>query len=243
MKNYTFLESVEENFYRRIIFCLQKVFDQDLLRYLDEFRMRKTSAVPNFIWDAFWDNLESHMEMKNVRVEEFTRNAWSGDMIIDDDHKFVITVMRENRLAQLKKSKRRTLHYLETFVGVLNREFEAPEHQITLGDLGLYSEEDLIEDFDKLCKGRINVGEGYHHCLLVFQTVKNQLLDARLCILDKHLELCKEVPLNKYIKPDYASILFKEQIEPNKAIGENDPSIPVPYKEESSASLVKLKNI
>jgi len=164
-------------------------------------------------------------------------------MVVDDENKIAYTIMRQKGLKRIKGKKRRSPHYLQTFVRTLNSEFEAKNKQLTFTEIDteIFSQEIYSYDFNNLCSENLKTTQGYRHCLIAFDTRSGQLSDVKAWVLDKDLDVFDELCLNEYIKPDYSKLIevvaSGEKSEVSQA-NSNEGLIKLAGK---SKSIVKLK--
>lgn len=208
MKRELLLQSISNDLKRRIVDCISIALEDDLQRYLSDFRPATTNGVPHQISDFINTNIQKYITSDNVEVIEFTRSGWRGKIIVDRDSRVTYTIMREKRLRQLQREKRERPHYLETIVTILNANFIAPRKQIPLfgNDYSRFNDEVIDSDYYSIFKGQVNQSEGYHHCVILYDTSKGELTEASVSILDRDLDEVSRISLNEFIKPDYSKL-------------------------------------
>lgn len=234
MNKVSISEKIPDDFRRRLVDCINMALQNDLPRYLAEFHPETTNGIPHQIGDWINTNIKKHLTSGNVDIMQFTRYSWKGKIIIDNENKITYSIMRAKRLRQIRRETREKPHYLQTIVSILNEGFEAETKQTTLFDVGFigFDEETLSKDYEAIFDGRIGKGEGYLHCVVAYETEHNEIVDIRICFLDKDLDVIDEVLLNEYIKPDFAKLTSVEPIEPTI----EEEEIP------SSAGLLSLRS-
>ena len=226
---------------RTVVACIKQATDDDVKRYLGEFHPGTTNGLPHQIHDWINGHLRDHITSNKVYTVEIKRASWRGRIIVDEEHKYVYSIMRIDRLKSLRKEKRNNPHYLHTIVGLLNKELEAENKQLTLDEYQYcrFSQDELEDDYTRLFGNKVSPSEGYKHCLILFATPKTELYDVRLCIVDKDLEVVEDKPLIDYIKPDYAELTdvkSKGNISTELEKGTDDNT-----NEQDIKPLVKLK--
>jgi hypothetical protein len=207
MADFSISNKIPENFSRYIVNSIDVALTDDCKRYMQEFHPDTTNGVPNSIHDWINSNLVRFLPPE-IRVFKFNRHSWKSNMVIDDKNKIAYTIMRQKGLKRVKAKKRTTPHYLQTFVSMLNAEFEAKNKQMTLKgmDFEIFSQEIFSKDFNNLCGDNLKATQGYRHCLIAFDTRAGQLSDVKAWVLDKDLAVFDEMCLNEYIKPDYSKL-------------------------------------
>lgn len=208
MKNSLITHKVPDEFKRRLVSCVNKALQDDLPQYLAEFQPDTKNAVPHLIGDWINKNIRTDLASDRVDIKEFTRHSWKGKVIIDRINRMTYTIMREKRLLQVRKEKRDRPHYLQTIVTILNKEFKAPLKQMKFFGEGDYrfDQETLEGDYDSIFSGCLGRDEGFIYCAVVYNTFRGGLYDIKLLFLDKDLDVIEELPLNDYIKPDFAAL-------------------------------------
>lgn len=208
MENTLIKQKVPDDFKRRLVACVNKALQDDLSQYLAEFQPDTKNAVPHLIGDWINKNIRNDLASGQVDIMEFTRYSWKGKVIIDRANRITYTIMRQKRFFQIRKEKRDRPHYLQTIVGVLNRSFTAPVKQMTFFGAGKYRfDKDMLDsDYDSIFCGCLDPSEGFTHCAIVYDTLRGELSDIKILFLDKDLDVIEELPLNEYIKPDFAAL-------------------------------------
>lgn len=217
MCKFSIRDKITENFCRYLVNCIDISLKDDYKRYMEEFHPDTTNGVPKCIHDWINTNLVKYLPL-DYRVFKFNRYGWKSNMVVDDENKIGYTVMRQKGLKRVKSEKKTSPHYLQTFVAILNSEFEVKNKQLMFEELHteLFSQEIYSNDFINLCGENLKSTQGYKHCLIAFDTQGGQLSDVKAWILDKDLEIFDEMCLNEYIKPDYSKLtgaIISENIE------------------------------
>jgi hypothetical protein len=234
-------DKIQEDFSRRVVACVEKALNDDIKRYIAEFQPDTTNGLPHQVHDFINSNLKNSFSTNNMRIVPIKRFGWNGRVLVDEVNKLAFSVMRNNRLKSLMKEHRNNPHYTQTFANALNGNLEAKMKQLSFDDMvgSRFTDEDYMEDYDKLCGININLEEGYHHCLILFETQNGELSDINISLLNKDMGVVEEYSLSKFIKPDYSNLINKEfnngdTLTKEKAIN----VIPLPLK---GKSLVKIK--
>ncbi|ACV63042.1 hypothetical protein Dtox_2225 [Desulfofarcimen acetoxidans DSM 771] len=202
-------DKIPENFCRYIVNCINVALKDDYKRYMQEFHPDTTNGVPKCVHDWINSNLVKYLPPE-YRMFKFNRYSWKSNMVVDDKNKIAYTIMRQTGLKRVKnKNKNRTSpHYLQTFVTILNAEFEARYKQLAFTEFytEIYDQDTFLNDFNSLCGENLKAAQGYRHCLIAFHTQAGQLSDVKAWVLDKDLDVYDEMCLNDYIKPDYSKL-------------------------------------
>ncbi|MBN1057071.1 DUF5986 family protein [Clostridium botulinum] len=239
-----FTDKIDEELRRRIMFCIEKVFSDDIPRYLEEFDLDTKNGIPHQVFDLISGNMKKHLiKNKYLEILNFKRAGWDGRIIIDYTHKIVYSVMRSNRLNKIKKEKRKNPHYSQSIASVLNEEIIIENGQITFGDIcqEYFNYDEYENDFNKIFNGKIKKEDAYKYCVVLFEEKNKELKDAKICLLDKHLDIADEISLYEYIKPDFDALLRDEIVKKNEnnTIEENRKLID--FKPKSLNKIKKIK--
>lgn len=242
MEKFLISGKIPDNFSRYIVNCIDIALSEDCKRYMQEFHPDTTNGVPHCIHDWINGNLVKY-KPNDVKVFKFNRHSWKSNMIIDNSNKIAYTVMRQKGLLRIKKKKRTWPHYLQTFVTILNNEFQAKNKQIMIDGFNsdIFSYEILVDDFKNLCGENLKSTEGYRHCLIAFDTQNGQLSDVKAWILDKDLDIVDELSLNEFIKPDYSNLTNIDTTNENSKLPQdtsNDGLLKFTNK-----SIIKIKDV
>ncbi|MDU6036941.1 MAG: DUF5986 family protein [Clostridium butyricum] len=238
-----FADKTTDEFRRSIMYCIEKVFSDDIPRYLEEFDLDTKNGIPHQVFDLISGNMKKHlMKNKYLEILSFKRAGWDGRIIIDHANKRVYSIMRTNRLNSIKKEKRKSPHYSQSIASILNEEIIIKNGQFSFGDIceECFDYDDYEKDFNKIFNGKIKKEDGYNYCVVLFEEKNKELKDAKICLLDKHLDIADEISLYEYIKPDFEALLrneIAEKIE-NNIVEENGKLI-----EFTPKSLTKIKKI
>ena len=237
------IEKGSQHLVRTVVACIRQATDDDIKRYLAEFRPGTINGLPHQIHDWINGHLRDHIDSNDLYTLEIKRCGWRGRLIIDKTNKIVYSIMRIDRLNTLRKEKRNKPHYLQTIVGVLNTELEANNKQMNLDEYAnlSFSNKELKDDFSQLFGTKITPSEGYKHCLVLFATRNLELYDVRLCVVDRDLDVVEDKSLVEFINPDYSVLTGTNTNYDNKVAYDDSET----NEDNSSAddSLVRLKVI
>ena len=203
------IQNIPESLKRGVVACIRKAIHEDRPQYLAEFRPNTNNALQRLIGDWINTNIHADLASDQIEIHEFTRGfGWKGQIILDRTNHFTYTIIRRQRLSQIRKDKPTHPHYLESIVSVLNKRFVAPEKQMSFvpvqGDR--FDIKTLEDDCDSLLSGCLGHDDDYVHCVIVYEMAEGELSDISVLFLDKHLDVIEEAPLNEFIEPDFAEL-------------------------------------
>ena len=244
MNKFSISDKNPELILRTIVACIKQATEDDAKLYLQTYNPKTTNGLPHQIHDWINTNLDKHINSDKSYTMEIKRSTWRGRIIVDEENQIVYSVMRVDRLKSLRKEKRDKPHYVQTMVGILNSELEPKHKQLTLEEFAeftTFSKETLVDDYNRMFGGSLNPEKGYHHCLVLFDARKLELYDARLCIVDKNLNIVEDKSLVEYIRPDYAKLTATKPIE-DESQGQ-DNTVQEAASTTKAGTLIKLKEI
>jgi len=208
------VQKIPDNFKRRLVTCVTKALHDDKYRYLSEFHPDTTNAIPHLIGDWINTNIKNDLQSEGTEIKNFNRSSWAGRIIIDRKLHITYSIMREKRLHQVREETRERPHYLQTILYVHNKEFKASNKQQNLfgEDFYLFDSKIINSDYYSIFNGSLDRNDGFIHCTILYDTTGGELIDIKILLLDKELDIVEDLSLNEYIKPDFAALTNTTQI-------------------------------
>lgn len=212
---------------RLIVRALAKAVGEDTREYLVNNNLDTNNAVILLRGDFINTNLRDLVAGENIELKHFKRFVWTGSLLIDRVHKLTITISARQTLLRVKNAKgRKNPHYLQSMCHVLNGDLEAPCKQMTLADLeGVddmdppFSDDVYEADFESIMDAAVSLGEGYHHCVIVYEAERMEIKSLSLLLLDSDLDVVRDISLMDLLQPDFGALtapLAKEEEAPQK---------------------------
>lgn len=243
MSEFSITSKINEDFKRRLVDCINMALHDNLPRYLAEFHPETTNGVPHQINDWINTNITTHLTNGNIDTITFARHSWQGKIVVDTENYIAYSIMRGKRVRQLRHEKRERPHYLQTVIAVLNNKFTAGNKQITMFDMEKVFDEEIINsDYDTIMQGRINSNEGYIHCVIAYETERNEIVDIRILFLDKDFDEIDQISLNDYVKPDFAKLTSVESTEQISDEDREAPNVDLLTLKKGNAINLRAKN-
>lgn len=82
-----------------------------------------------------------------------------------------------------------------------------------LFDTDPFEKEAYDADFKDIVNGAIDPDDGYHHCVVVYQTNGKEVENIQLVVLDPRFNVVARESLAEYMKPDFARLTDFEPAE------------------------------
>ena len=200
---------------RLIVNALAKAIGPDTRSYLTGSNMDTNNAIILLRGDFINTNLRDMVVSTNDNLElkHFKRFVWTGSLLIDKKHSITITISARSTLNRIKGVKgRKNPHYLQTMCHELNGDLRAECKQMTLADMkGMdfeppFTDEIYEEDFDSIMDAAISQGDGYRHCVIVYEAERLEIKSLSLLILDADLDVVKDISLMDLLQPDFGTL-------------------------------------
>ncbi len=178
----------------------------DIKRDVRENQLVTQNSTPARIWDHLNTSIAKNAEKNGCLYSLTKRGPWNMIIIYDNESKYVITIMREERLKEIRKGskKRKSLHYLQAFTQCYNRDLYADGKQQSM-----FEEETALNDVYKDAENivqkmieSINSTKNHaiaRHVLVLFSSMNYQLTNIRAVMIDTDLDIVCEESWNKYI--------------------------------------------
>ena len=221
---------INDDLIRKIVYSINKASTDDLSQYLKENRQETNNSIPFLKGDMINTNLRNHVVKDDIDIISFNRCGWEGRIIIDKNEHITYSITTEVTLDKiLKSNNRKSPHYLQSFVYILNKKCIAREQQMTLDDFGVTTFDTgvLENDFKKISQGKIDLEQNYRHYVIVYKLENKKIKNIKLMLFDRNFSIVDEKSLMGYIKPDFATLTDIESFE---------------YSNENKKNLVAIKS-
>lgn len=194
--------------FKKIVAAIVKGTGSDIRDYLFENRDETHNAVKLVRGDKINTNLRNFVVSDTVELKTFKRYAWEGRLIIDREHKITITICTKQTLEAIPKKKNRSCpHYLMSIVNIENQDVEPVYVQLSfVPEVTSFSQDEYQEDFKTIMEEEVNIGDGYKHLAIVYETAGTEVTYIAARLLDRDLGTGKEYSLEKFLKPDFVDL-------------------------------------
>lgn len=203
-----------DEIFRCIVKAVATGVGGDIRLYKAENATVTENAVPFVRGDKINTNLRNEFRMSQlVSIKVFHRTAWKGILLIDDTNKMVITICTYGTLNRIIKTKnRRSPHYMQTILNILNAKEKPLFEQMTLDGLGMersgqFGDDEYEEDFRKLMESDPLLYAGYQYWVIAYRFKNYEVTKIDAILMDKNFALAadKESLMN-YLKPDFSEL-------------------------------------
>lgn len=194
---------------RLIVKALVKAVGPDIRQHILDSNLDTNNALTQLPGDFLNTNLRDMILSESVERKHFKRCTWTGHLLIDREDKITISILAKGTLRRnKKKGRRKNPYYLQSLCFVENGDLKAPYKQMNLGDFAdgfepPFSDEVYEQDFNSIMASAISQGEGFRHCVIVYEKEHYELTHVSLMILDKDLDIVQECSLMELLQPDF----------------------------------------
>ena len=190
---------------RKIVWAIKKASVDDVSRIMRDFPLDTHNFLGHYRGDSVNTNLRLMDPPKGVIIVPFQRSGYSGRIVADRRNRITYSVTTQENLRAVSREKHRSNpHFLQTFLGVENRHYEAVCKQMTMMPMDPFDEETLRKDYTTIVAGFLAPGERYIHYIVAYDPGRQGNPDIQLYFLDKDFDEIDSVSLNEYMEPDAA---------------------------------------
>ena len=188
---------------RKIVWAIRKASVDDISRIMRDFPLDTHNFLGHYRGDAVNTNLRLMDPPRGVQILPFHRSGYSGRIVVDQRHRITYSVTTQENLRAVSREKHRNNpHFLQTFLGVENRSYEADCKQMTLMPMDAFDEETLRKDYAALMADFLSPGEGYVHYIVAYDPAAGSSPDIQLYFLDRDFDEIDAVSLNEYMEDE-----------------------------------------
>lgn len=203
---------VNEILNRKIVYAINKAISDDVPRNNRENRLETNNRNIFAAGDYINDNLRKHVVKDDIELLAFKRYAWDGRILVDRSNRVTYTISTHQTLWSAIRKNRNKPYYLQSILYVENGDCEGTPKQMTLTELcpeiigSSFDSEELEDDYERIMKGSIRLGDGYKHYIVVYTTDHRMITNIELLLLDKDFAEVDKLSLMEYVNPDFASL-------------------------------------
>lgn len=196
------------------------------------------NAVPQFGWNYIAARLLNNSELEAIPTK---RGSWNMVFVHDKDAGFLISLMRENRFAELQaeQPKRRRMHYIDVLSRSLNADLQTVYPQMAFFPKQFADEDTLHRQLNMLLQQlNSDVTSLNRFAIVLFDTVRNHVSSLKIVLVDADLNIVDEKKLNSLLTFDVAPMV--------EMVSELGSSVQNPdrnLKLKSTAQIKKTANI
>ena len=189
-----------------LVAAIEEAVGDDIKRDVRSNHLVTQNSTPSRIWDFINTSIAEDASDNECLVSITQRGPWNMVVLYDTESKYVITIMREERLSEISRTlnRRKSLHYLQAFTRCYNKDLYASGKQISMSE-----EENALNDAYEEAEEIVQkMLESVHstekltierHVLVLFGATNFQLTNIRAVMIDTDLDIVCEKSWNKYI--------------------------------------------
>ena len=195
-------------------------------------------------WDYLNRNLARELGYIDCTIEQTHRGPWEMLIIYDHKTKCIITFMREERFADLKKGlhNRNKMHYADMLSKTFNSKLEPENEQLSFQE-HKFNDEDNIKENVKALLGNLADESTIikNHVMVLFDVVGSRLVHVRAVMVTPNLEIAKdsEDDWSRYISATESIVVEKV----NEKAPLNNPTKGLKLKKKAIERQSNVKNI
>ena len=197
---------------RKIVYAINKAISDDVPRNNRENRLETNNRNIFAAGDYINDNLRKHVVKDEIELLSFKRYAWDGRILVDRFNRVTYTISTHQTLWSAIRKNRNKPYYLQSILFAENGDCEGTPKQMTLTELcpeiigSSFESEELEDDYKRIMKGSIRLGDGYKHYIVVYTADHRMITNIELLLLDKDFAEVDKLSLMEYVNPDFASL-------------------------------------
>ncbi len=203
---------INENLIPKIVRSIDKAIADDMPQYIRDNRLETNNSFNQKRGDYINENLRHLIVGENFDLIPFNRYSWQGRIIIDKSAKVTYSITTKATLDDIPRRKgRRNPHFLQSILGIENNGVtNYLGEQMTLFPMETFDIEVLMEDYNNIISGSLDIAEGYIHYIIVYKSKQNILQDVTIVLLDKNFNIVDQASLNQYIKPNFERLTSQD---------------------------------
>lgn len=200
-----------------IIICairaVEKAVTEDVPRELKERHLETQNYLAFIRGDYINQNLRDFVEAEGGELLPFKRYGWKGRLLLDRVNKLTYNITSQSNLQQIPKKHRIKPHFLQTLLNKENGDLQGRYQQMTMYDMDQFDSDTYDYDFEDIVGGAFDPSEGYRHCVIAYKSVRDELIDIKLVLLDGMFNIVEEYSLNHLRKPDFSQLTYDAPVE------------------------------
>jgi hypothetical protein len=199
--------------------AIEKGAIEDTRLYLHNCETITTNGLPGVRADKINTNLSKMVASDDVEIKMFSRSSWKGVLVVDNRNKMLFSVCTKNTLERITKNKiRRSPHYAQTMVNIINKDEVAEVKQMTIDEWNptfavTFSEEDFEKDFFSIMEDAVCEYEGYRFWVVSYEVEKFVMKSLSAILMDRDFDRVQEISILESLKPNFGELTA---VEPKK---------------------------
>lgn len=206
-----------------IISAVEQAVTDDIPRERKERHLETDNYLAFLRGDYINQNLRDKAGVVGGTLLPFKRYGWKGRLLIDPEHKLTFSVTSQSNLQQIPRKHRAKPHFLQTLLYEENGKLNGKFQQTSFFQMDGFDDDTYNADFEDIVGDTLESFDGYHHCVIAYQSKHDELVDVKLILLDQWFNVVEEHSLNHLRKPDFSQLTSEvyaaesSQSEHNKA--------------------------
>lgn len=221
------ITNFSDDFIYSIVSSINSAVTDDILQDIRQADMKRSvmNSYPSRIWDLINRNVcASFKNNPNIIVAFTKRGPWNLIAIFDKTTGMLLTLMREERFCEVKRSPQSHKHYVYELANMFNADLEVQQQSLLEID---ENEERIKKSVERICKNLlISADMVQHHAIVLFSSRDELLHSIRCCLINCNFEECETVSWNEYISVDESIVVEQTTIDDHK---KNNPTMGLEY--------------
>lgn len=188
--------------------AVEKAITEDIPREQKERHLETNNYIAFIRGDYINQNLKDFALVEGGELLAFKRYGWKGRLLIDRENKLSYSITSQSNLQQIPRKHRTRPHFLQTLLNKENGDLEGRYQQMAMYDMDQFDSDTYDYDFEDIVGGAFDPSEGYRHCVIAYQSVRDELIDIKLVLLDGMFNIVEEHSLNHLRKPDFSQLTY-----------------------------------
>lgn len=186
------------------IHAIEKAVSEDIPRQMSEAQLETNNYLPFIRGDYINTNLREFITASYGELLSFQRFGWKGRLLMDRLNKLTYSITTQANLNQIPRKHRQRPHFLQTLLATENGDLEGFGRQMTLYDMDQFDPDTYRADFNDIVNGTFTPSDGYRHCVIAYQALRDEVTDIKLLLLDSNFAVVEEHSLNEFRQPDFS---------------------------------------
>lgn len=203
----------DANIIMSAIRAVEKAVTEDIPRELKERHLETNNYISFLRGDFINQNLRDFVVVEGGQLLPIKRYGWKGRLLVDRENKLTYSITSQSNLQQIPRKHRTKPHFLQTLLYIENGDLESRYQQMTMYDMDLFDPDTYGNDFTDIVGGAFDPSDGYRHCVIAYQSVRSELTDIKLFLLNSSFNVVEEYSLNHLRKPDFSQLTYSTPTE------------------------------
>lgn len=207
-ENYWELINKSSEFIKRVEKSISSAVGDDIKIDMKVNDLDTGNSIPKRIWDFINRNIGKNFPEDDYIAKPTKRGIWEFKPIFEKCTGTIYTLMREERLSQLRKElpRRRTLHYKQALAEGLNKDI-LPNQISFLEQQKYYNEDNLYKVLHKIFDD-LDIPDNIvkHHAIILFRSINYELISLKCCLIKSDLNIIEECNWSNYIEVNESTV-------------------------------------